>query len=85
MIVLIIIGIVLFILALINWGQSAGHSKGLFKLFGGGNSSESSVINVNTGINPMGTTSLSRESSFGDFDLDDVYAYDDDPDYSMEF
>ena len=68
MIVLIIIGVLLFILALINWEQSEGFFRNLFKP--GKNDSLSEDI-------------FSKPVSHlvDDFSSDEDYAYDDDSDY----
>lgn len=78
MIVLIIIGIVLFILALINWGQSEGYVDRIARFFG--RETSSSDTSVNQGVVTGGGIVVNNSPFF----FDEDYAYNDDYDYYDE-
>ena len=80
--ILIIIGIVMFIFALINWGQSQGYLDRISRLFEHDSSDETSTKGRISGVSGGNGGVIINNSAFA---LDEDYAYDDDSDYFDEF
>lgn len=92
--ILIIIGIIMFIFALVNWTQSQGYFENFFKLFkrksAKSSSGETTVnsANFSTGCDDVGISGVSNGNGViinnSAFAFDEDYAYDDDSDYFDE-